>query len=54
MWEIATLGNIPTSTYVFAYVAFSLERDLTCTSFFYGSEGVGDRAVRFCPILLSL
>ena len=26
MWEIATLGNIPTSTHFFACVAFSLER----------------------------
>ena len=26
MWEIATLGNISTSTYFFACVAFSLER----------------------------
>ena len=27
MWEIATLGNIPTSTYFFAGVAFSLGRE---------------------------
>ena len=27
MWEIATLGNIPTATYFFACVAFSLERE---------------------------
>ena len=27
MWEIATLGKIPTSTYGFACVAFSLERE---------------------------
>ena len=27
MWEIATLGNIPTSTYFVARVAFSLGRD---------------------------
>ena len=27
MWEIATLGKIPTSTYFFACVAFSLERE---------------------------
>ena len=26
MWEIATLGKIPTSTYFIACVAFSLER----------------------------
>ena len=26
MWEIATLGKIPTSTYFVACVAFSLER----------------------------
>ena len=26
MWEIATLGKIPTSTYFIASVAFSLER----------------------------
>ena len=40
MWEIATLGNIPTSTYFVACVAFSLARD------------GGHRTVRFCPILL--
>ena len=39
MWEIATLGKIPTSTYFFACVAFSLERE----------GGVGDRAVRLSP-----
>ena len=33
MWEIATLGNIPTSTYFVAYVAFSLERE--------GGRGLG-------------
>ena len=27
MWEIATLGKIPTSTYFFVCVAFSLERE---------------------------
>ena len=27
MWEIATLGKIPTFTYCVACVAFSLERD---------------------------
>ena len=27
MWEIATLGKIPTSTYFIACVAFSLERE---------------------------
>ena len=42
MWEIATLGNIPTSTYFVARVAFSLGRD------------GGHREVRFCPILLAL
>ena len=42
MWEIATLGNIPTSTYFVARVASSLGRD------------GGHRAVRFCPIPLPL
>ena len=42
MREIATLGNIPTSTYFVARVAFSLGRD------------GGHREVRFCPILLAL
>ena len=45
MWEIATLGKIPTSTYFAACVTFSLQRE---------GGGVGDRAVRFCPILLVL
>ena len=27
MWEIATLGKIPTSTYFFVCAAFSLERE---------------------------
>ena len=30
MWEIATLGNTPTSTYFFACVAFSLETEGGC------------------------
>ena len=42
MWEIATLGNIPTFTCFVARVAFSLGRD--------GEH----QAVRFCPILLAL
>ena len=49
MWEIATLGNIPTSTYVFACVAFSLERDLTCTSFFLWIGGGWGPSGAFLP-----
>ena len=37
MWEVATLGNIPTSTYF-----------VTCVAFF--RKGGRHRAVRFCPI----
>ena len=46
MWEIATLGNIPTFTCFVARVAFSLGRD-------EGHQAV-HQAVRFCPILLAL
>ena len=44
MWEIATLGKIPTSTYVVARVAFSLERE---------GGGWGPSGA-FLPILLVL